>query len=110
MSQAGNINIASAQTESLQAEFMSKYGNARLYFLKDHKPKLYAELRKDGELKEHCLEVQRIADNRLKSMMDKAVKHNPPPNRNTDGLKWAAHMSMLKRSAEEIIYSELIYE
>ena len=108
MSKVTNANTA--QAELPQTEHMSKYGNARLYFLKDHKPELYAELRKDGELKEHCLEVQRIADNRLKKMMEQAVKHNPPPNRNTDGLKWAAHMSMLKHSVEEIIYTELIYE
>ena len=110
MSKVTNVNANTAQAELPQTEYMSKYGNARLYFLKDHKPKLYAELRKDGELKEHCLEVQRIADNRLKNMMEQAVKHNPPPNRNTDGLRWAAHMSMLKRSVEETIYSELIYE
>ena len=108
MNQTTNATITTS--EEPQVEYMSKYGNARLYFLKDHKPELYAELHKDGELKEHCLEVQRIADNRLKNMMDKAVKHNPPPNRNTDGLKWAAHMSMLKRSVEEVIYVELIHE
>ena len=108
MSKITNTTIATSEEQ--QEEYMSKYGNARLYFLKDHKPELYAELRKDGELKEHCLEMQRTADNRLKNMMEQAVKHNPPPNRNTDGLKWAAHMSMLKRSVEEIIYDELIYE
>ena len=110
MNQVVNINCASTQAELSQTEYMSKYGNARLYFLQDHKPELYAEFRNDGELKSHCLEVQRIAENRLKSMMEQAVAHRPPLNRNTDGLAWAAHMNMLKHSIEEIIYTELIYE
>jgi len=110
MSQVANINLASTQVDLSPTEYMSKYGNARLYFLQDHKPKLYAELRNVGELNAHCLEVQRIADSRLKSMMEQAVAHRPPPNRNTDGLAWATHMNMLKHSVEEVIYAELIYE
>ena len=82
----------------------------RKYYLQDHNPELYTELLKDGELKSHCLEVQRIADNRLENLMKQAVAHNPPPKRNADGLAWAAHMNMLKHSVEEVIYSELIYE
>jgi len=43
-------------------------------------------------------------------MMKQFEAHNPPPNRDTDGPAWVSHMSMLKRSVEEIIYAELIYE
>jgi len=105
-----NIVTTTAQAEPPTEEYLSKYGMMRQHYLQDHNPNLYAELTKDGELKSHCLEVQRIADNRLKSMMEQMVKVKPPPNRNTDGLAWAAHMGMLKRSVEEIIYTELIYE
>ena len=106
MSQITNIE----QTKPSAAKYLSKYGMMRHSYLEEHQPDLYAELRRDGELKSHCLEVQQIAENRLKSMMAQLVQVKPPPNRNTDGLAWAAHMSMLKRSAEEIIFSELIYE
>ena len=82
----------------------------RQNYLEEHKPDLYAELLRDGELKSHCLEVQEIAENRLKFMMVQIVQIKPTPNRNTDGLAWAAHMGMLKRSVEEVIYAELIYE
>ena len=108
MSQTKSTPIA--QSELPVMEYLSKYGMMRQHYLQDHNPRLYAELLKDGALKSHCLETQRIADNRLKSMMEQMVKVKPPPNRNTDGLAWAAHMGMLKRSVEEIIFSELIYE
>jgi hypothetical protein len=100
-------NYASSESTAV---FLSKYGFMRQNYLEEHKPDLYAELLRDGELKSHCLEVQEIAENRLKSMMAQIVQIKPPPNRNTDGLAWATHMGMLKRSVEEIIFDELIYE
>jgi len=51
----------------------------------------------DSELYQHCLEVQSIAETRLKGMMKQFELHNPPPNRNTNGLAWATHMGILKR-------------
>ena len=91
-------------------EPLMKYGHLRLQYLEEHRHDLYEEYFRDGELYEHCVEVQNQAETRLRSMMKQFEAHNPPPNRNTDGLAWAAHMGMLKRSVEEIIYSELIYE
>ena len=93
-----------------ELEPLTKYGNRRLQYLEEHRPDLYMEYYQCGELYQHCLEVQTIAETRLRSMMKQYEAHNPPPNRNTDGLAWAAHMGMLKRSVEEIIFTELIYE
>ena len=91
-------------------EPLTKYGHLRLQYLEEHRPDLYSEYLQDGELYEHCLEVQNIAEARLKNMMAQAVAHRPPPNRNIDGLAWATHMGMLKCSVEEVIYTELISE
>ena len=108
MSEITNTNNISAEPPSTM--YLSKYGFMRRNYLEEHQPDLYAELLRNGELKSHCLEVQQIADNRLKSMIEQMVKVKPPPNRNTNGLAWVAHMGMLKRSVEEVIYTELIYE
>jgi len=93
----------------LELEPLTKYGNLRLQYLEEHRPDLYDEYFQCGELYQHCLEVQNQAETRLRSMMEQAIR-KPPPNRNADGLAWATHMGMLKRSVEEIIYAELIYE
>ena len=93
-----------------ELEPLTKYGNLRLQYLEEHRPDLYNEYFREGELYQHCLEVQNQAETRLRSMMKQFESHNPPPNRNIDGLAWASHMGMLKRSVEEIIYIELIYE
>ena len=106
MSQITNIESTKPQA----AKYLSKYSFMRHSYLEEYQPDLYAELLRAGELKSHCLGVQQMAESRLKSMMAQLVQVKPPPNRNTNGLAWAAHMSMLKRSAEEIVFSELIYE
>ena len=94
-------NIAvDAQTKPLETEYLSKYGFMRQSYLQDHQPKLYAELKLSGELKAHCIEVQRIAKNRLDFMMKQMVERNPPPDKAIDGLAWAAHMNRLKHSVE----------
>ena len=99
-----------APCESPEAEYLSKYGFMRKNYLKDHQPIIYNQMLLSGELHSHCLEVQGIANNRLDFMMNQMIKHNPPPDKAADGLAWAAHMNMLKRSVEEVIFSELIYE
>jgi len=72
---------------------LTKYGNRRLQYLEENCPDIYMEYYQCGELYQHCLEVQNIAETRLRSMMKQFVANNPPPNRNTDGLAWAAQFT-----------------
>ena len=105
-----NHITSSKSTELPEAEYLSKYGFMRRSYLKDHQPAVYKQMILSGELQSHCLEVQRIANNRLDFMMKQMAERNPPPNKAADGLAWAVHMNMLKYSVEEVIFAELIYE
>ena len=97
--------IASIESVKPQAtKCLSKYGFMPRSYLEKHQPDLYAELLRDGELKSHCLEVQQIAESRLKSMMVQLMQVQTIASRNMDGLAWAVHMIMLKLSAEEIFF------
>jgi len=93
-----------------ELEPLTKYDDRRLQYLEEHSPDLYTEYYPCGELYQCCLDVQNIAETRFRNMMKQFESNHPPPNRNANDLAWAAHMGMLKRSAEEIIYSELICE
>ena len=104
------IEPSTPTTEPSEKEYLSKYGFMRKNYLKDHQRITYNQLLLSGKLQAHCLEVQRISDNRLEFMMKQMIERNPPPDKATDGLAWAAHMNMLKHSVEEIILHELIYE
>ena len=91
-------------------EPLSKYGFMRLSFLKQHRPILYNQLLLTKRLNPHLHETQQAANERVDTLMAQLAKRNPPPDKATDNLAWAAHMNALKHSAEEIVLSELIYD
>ena len=91
------------------AEFLTKYGTMRKHFLKEHKPVTYNGMALSEKLYPHCREVQQQSYIRLDMLMKKLVITNPPPDKITDGLSWAAHMNMLRHTAEEFILTEVIY-
>ena len=54
--------------------------------------------------------TQQAVNERMDTMMAGFTKQNPPPDKATDNLAWAAHMNVLHHLAEEYILAELIYE
>jgi hypothetical protein len=96
--------------DSPDAEPLTKYGLMRRPNLKNHRPILYNRLLLTKKLYPHLRDTQRAADERLDKLMAQLVERDPPPDKATDGLAWAAHINALKHSVEEIIFSELVYE
>ena len=91
-------------------EPLTKYGLMRRNYLKNHRSIFYNRLLLTEELYPHCREIQQTAEERLEIMMAQLLKHDPPPDKATDNLAWAAHMNTLKYTAEELVVHELIYE
>jgi len=77
-------------------EPLTKYGNMRRTHLRKHRRIHYDCLLLSGELFPHLHEIQRMAEDRFDTLMAQLVKRNPPPDKASDGLAWAAHMNMLK--------------
>jgi hypothetical protein len=63
-----------------------------------------------GVLHQHCLDVERQAEERMTFMLPRMLTKNPPPDKGADPMGWAAHMTMLKAQVDENIKAELIYE
>ena len=91
------------------AEPLTKYGMMRKNFLKSNKPTLYGKMLCHEELYPHCRIIQQQAQDRLDVLMAHFAASNPPPDKAQDGITWAAHMGMLRDTAEEIVQSELIF-
>ena len=91
-------------------EPLTKYGFMRRSYLKQHRPILYSRLLLSERLHRHLLDTQQAANERMETMMAGLIKQNPPPDKATDNLAWAAHMNALHHSAKETILAELIYE
>ena len=91
------------------AEPLTKYGIMRKHYLKHYRPLVYGKMLACEEVYPHCRDIQHQAQERMDILMEQLTKRNPPPNKATDGLAWAAHMGMLQQTAEEIVQYELIY-
>ena len=96
-------------SETPDSDPLTKYGMMRKRFLKANYPAHYGKMLVHEELYPHCLEIQRQAQVRIDILMEHFACTNPPPEKSVDVLAWAAHMTMLHDTANEIIRSELIY-
>lgn len=90
---------------------IGKYGHLRLQYLKEHKKAEYFIMLLDGTLRKHIVDTDIQAKERIEILMKQMLDKNPIAEnlKNTDPLRWTGLMNNYKHSAEEIIYSELIY-
>jgi hypothetical protein len=77
-------------------------------YLKEHHTVKYNRLLLTEQLYPHLRLVDSAASGRVEMLILKLVDCDPPPDKETDGLAWAAHMNSLRHSAEEYV-RELIY-
>ena len=94
---------------SLEEVTIGKYGMLRRTFLKEHKNSLYQSLFLTGKLNSHLEQIEKAAQERLDSQMEKLLEKNPAPDKEADPMAWTAHMNALMATAEESILTELVY-
>ncbi len=100
-----------AEDEYEKNYHIGKYGHLRLEYLKKHKKADYTIMLLDGTLRKYIIDTDKQAKERLELLMKQMLEKNPIDEnlKDTDTLKWIGFMNNYKHSAEEIIYSELIY-
>ena len=92
---------------------LTRWGMARMNFLKEHKKFVAAQFGTVG-LHKHCAEIEEQAEQRKRNMM--AAIRKDPKNRVTerdkaqDPMAWAGRMNNFQASVHEVIYAELIYD
>ena len=91
------------------AEPLNKYGRMRRSYLKGHRPIQYNQLLLSEKLYPHLRNTQRAAQERFDTLMAQLLQRDPPPDKASDQMGWVAHMNSLHRTAEEIIFAELVY-
>ena len=102
-------NIVMSEPPRELTEPVTKYGAMRRSFLKTHRPIVYNTLLLSERLFPHLREVQAKAHERLVSIMSDMLVFNPPPDKATGGLAWAAHMTEVRRVAEKMMFDEIVY-
>jgi hypothetical protein len=90
-------------------EPVTKYGAMRRSFLKKYHPITYSRLLLSERLFPHLRETQRMAQERLDSIMSDIMLFNPPPDKAADSFAWAAHMAEIHHTAEKMMLDEIVY-
>ena len=88
-----------------------KYGRMRHNYLREHKKAYYTTLLFDGKLVAHLNEI----DDAANTQMELVTKQMAESQGITEALKakdqmaWVGAMNNIRNAAEEIVFSELIY-
>lgn len=90
---------------------IGKYGRLRLNFIKEHKKGLYTELLIDGTLKQHLLDIDESATNKVKQLVKQfsEVEHIDENLKEHHQMEWVQAMNNIKNRAEEIVFNEILY-
>ena len=90
---------------------IGKYGRLRLNFIKDHKKGLYTELLISGTLKQHLIEIDESATDKVNRLIKQLaeVEHIDENLKEHHQMEWVQSMNNIKNRAEEIVFNEIIY-
>ena len=100
-----------ADTASIKASELGKYGKLRLKYLLEHKKAEYTCLWLDNKLRSHLLETEQTANERFDLLMKQFIEQENITEelKATNQMEWVRRMNNIKNRAEEIVLSELIY-
>lgn len=103
-------NIVVDNTEKVT---LSKYGRARLRYLKEYNKGLYTELLMTGKLTEHLKEIDLNSKQKVQNIIQDMAKKDGIPvyfdDTKIEQLEWVKCMNNYKNIAEEIVNNELIF-
>jgi len=91
---------------------LTRWGLERMHFLKENRIFMAAGFGIVG-LHKHCLEIEKQAENRKRSMMT-AIRKDPTNlvtdrDKAKDPISWAGRMANFQHRVHETIYEDLIY-
>ena len=97
--------------EPEQDVFYGKYGDLRRDYLREHKPRLFAILVKNGTLADHLKGIERAAERRMDALLPEMMKAAGVTEelKARDQMAWVGRMNACKAQVEDIIFAELIY-
>ncbi|MGB4660338.1 MAG: TnpV protein [Mobilitalea sp.] len=99
--------VANKETEGT----LTKFGQMRKNYLKDHRSGIYTGMLLKGTLNEHLLQIQEQAEQRMKLLTAQMSKEEGATEelKATDQMIWVTKMNSIRNIAEEVVLKELIY-
>lgn len=90
---------------------IGKYGRLRLNYLKEHKRGLYTEFLISGTLKQHLIEIDESATDKVNQLIKQIaeIEHIDENLKEHHQMEWVQAMNNIKNRAEEIVFNEILY-
>jgi hypothetical protein len=90
---------------------ITRFGRMREKFLKEHHHGIYSGFLMCGELKQHLLDIQEQAEQRMDLLIEQMAKAEGVNEqlKADDQMAWVGQMNNIRYRAEEIVRDEIIY-
>ena len=108
----GDYYYPNIVVDNIEKVTLSKYGRARLRYLKGYKKGLYIELLITGKLTDHLKEIDLNSKQKVHSIIQNMAKKDNIPvyyDGKMEQLEWVKCMNNYKNIADEIVNNELIF-
>lgn len=107
----GNYLVSDLYLPKQPNKSIGKYGRLRLNYLKEHKKVLYTELLISGNLKQHLIDIDENATDKVNQLIKQLaeVEHIDENLKEHHQMEWVQFMNNIKNKAEEIVLNEIIY-
>lgn len=109
--QNGDYLIPNLAPNKEPVQPLTKYGLMRKNFLEEHRRGIYSGMILEGTLKEHCLQIQEQAEQRMEVLTEQMAKAEGVTEelKAANQMEWVRLMNSIRSRAEEVIKDELIY-
>ena len=100
-----------ADTASIKASELGKYGKLRLKYLLEHKKAEYTCLWLDNKLRSHLLETEQTANERFDLLMKQFIEQENITEelKATNQMEWVRQMNNIRNRATEIVNANIVF-
>ena len=109
--QEGDYQIPNLTLPEEPQETLTKYGMLRKTFLKEHHKGIYNGKLLMGTLMEHCLTIQKQAEERAERIIEHLMKEEQVNEdlKAADQMEWVRRRNSIVNRADEIVLREIVY-
>lgn len=107
----GDILLPNLELSDGAPPSIGKYGRMRKWYLKEHRPVLYANLLISDKLHQQLVEMDQACEERMALMIWQMKEQEGVTEalKAADQMEWVRRMNSIHNRAEEIVLHELVY-
>ena len=106
-----DLQASDAADKETISSWIGKYGLMRKTYLKEHRPVLYEELLRTGQLQDHLREINETCSRQMELLTTQMAEREGVSEalKAADPMAWVARMNSIQNRAEEIVLREYIF-